>query len=211
MTTRKQRLQKMVRWFVVSALGLCILGFLIAELKAENVGEGLPGGVKKEVMGQAAEKAKEMVTKSVGDYVKNFKSNLSNMDKAMNSLDTVKKYIDMGDTKTASAEIENTKSLLMPVRESLNEYVKQNMVVNSRCPITGLTIIDPVNIPANRTRMYKEKMIGFCTAACPAKWDALSDEEKDKKLEEAIETPAEEQTEKETPAGDMETEYQEEN
>ena len=50
-------------------------------------------------------------------------------------------------------------------------------VINSTCPIMGSTI-DPADVPANLTREYKGKKIGFCCAGCPAKWDQLADEKK---------------------------------
>jgi hypothetical protein len=42
--------------------------------------------------------------------------------------------------------------------------------------------IDPANVPANLTRVYKDQTVGFCCSMCPPQWDKLSDAEKDAKL-----------------------------
>jgi hypothetical protein len=54
-------------------------------------------------------------------------------------------------------------------------------VVNAACPIMG-TEIDPDDVPENLTREFRGKTVGFCCSGCPAAWDKLSDEEKEKKL-----------------------------
>lgn len=54
-------------------------------------------------------------------------------------------------------------------------------VVNVRCPVMGGRI-DPENVPAELTRTYKGRKVGFCCAGCPVAWDALGDEEKAEKL-----------------------------
>lgn len=54
--------------------------------------------------------------------------------------------------------------------------------VNTRCPIMNKAI-DPANVPEPLTRMYKGQKVGFCCGGCPARWDKLTDAEKDAKLE----------------------------
>lgn len=54
-------------------------------------------------------------------------------------------------------------------------------VVNTICPIEG-GAVDPNNVPDSLTREFKGHKVGFCCAGCPAKWDALSDAEKEAKL-----------------------------
>ena len=66
---------------------------------------------------------------------------------------------------------------------------KKDMVCNSLCPMTG-NKIDPEKVPTELTRMWKGKKVGFCCAGCPAQWDKLSDKQKQKKLDAAME-PAE--------------------
>jgi hypothetical protein len=57
-------------------------------------------------------------------------------------------------------------------------------VVNARCPIMG-NRIDPNGVPENLTVEWQGKTIGFCCAACPPRWEDLSDEEKQQKLAQA--------------------------
>jgi hypothetical protein len=54
-------------------------------------------------------------------------------------------------------------------------------VVNTICPIEG-GAVDPNKVPDSLTREFKGQKVGFCCAGCPAKWDALSDAEKEAKL-----------------------------
>ena len=54
--------------------------------------------------------------------------------------------------------------------------------VNTHCPIMGGKI-DPDNIKPELTRQFKGQTIGFCCGMCPAKWDKLSDEQKQAKLD----------------------------
>lgn len=49
--------------------------------------------------------------------------------------------------------------------------------VNKTCPVSG----EP--LPANATTVsYQGKTVGFCCDHCPAKWDKMSDAEKQAKL-----------------------------
>lgn len=61
---------------------------------------------------------------------------------------------------------------------------EEGAVVNDRCPIMG-TELDKDDVPGKLTRTFKGKTVGFCCAGCPAKWDKLSDEQKQKKLDAA--------------------------
>ncbi len=54
-------------------------------------------------------------------------------------------------------------------------------VVNTTCPIMGEPI-DSDAVPAELTRTWQDKTIGFCCAGRPEKWDELSDEQKQAKL-----------------------------
>lgn len=61
---------------------------------------------------------------------------------------------------------------------------EKGAVVNDHCPIMG-TKLDKDKVPEKLTRTFKGKTVGFCCGGCPAKWDKLSDEEKQKKLDAA--------------------------
>ena len=52
-------------------------------------------------------------------------------------------------------------------------------VVNSKCPMMAGRA---VSADTKFTRTFQGMTVGFCCAGCPAKWDALSDEEKTAKL-----------------------------
>ena len=80
---------------------------------------------------------------------------------------------DAGDSKKAAAIIAEAQGLI--------EKMSIGGVVNSRCPIMG-SKIDPAKVPANLTRSFHGKKVGFCCAGCPAQWDKLSDAAKAKKL-----------------------------
>jgi len=41
-------------------------------------------------------------------------------------------------------------------------------------------------VPASLTRVHRCERVAFCCAGCPAKWDKLTDEEKDAKLREVM-------------------------
>jgi len=75
----------------------------------------------------------------------------------------------------------------MKKREHQEEEMDfQDLVINTRCPITG-NDFDPVELSASRIRRYKGQVIGFCSPDCPAEWDELSDEEKEDRLSDAME------------------------
>ncbi len=52
---------------------------------------------------------------------------------------------------------------------------------NAKCPIMG-SVINPEKITADLVKDFKGEKVALCCAGCPAKWDALSDEEKAAKL-----------------------------
>ena len=128
-----------------------------------------------------------------------------------------KKAADAGDARKASAKIAEAQALMEEQHKKMHKHMKQMMqgedgekmrehmkgmkcpmcgkmmgeqedagVVNKRCPIMG-TKIDPAEVPEKLTREFKDKKVGFCCPGCPAKWDRLSEEEKEKKIEEAQE------------------------
>jgi hypothetical protein len=57
--------------------------------------------------------------------------------------------------------------------------------VNARCPIMG-SAIDPAKVPANLTRPFKGRKVGFCCGGCPAAWDQLSEDQKQAALDKAL-------------------------
>lgn len=53
---------------------------------------------------------------------------------------------------------------------------------NTKCPIMLANVINPEKVTDKLVTDFKGEKVAFCCAACPAKWDALSDEEKATKL-----------------------------
>ena len=80
-----------------------------------------------------------------------------------------------------------------PMCGKMMAQADEDKVVNARCPIMG-NKLDRDNVPENLTREWNGKKVGFCCAACPPKWDKLSDEEKQKKLDSAMDKPEEDRT-----------------
>lgn len=110
----------------------------------------------------------------------------------------------------SAAETEGAKTTLVKINEALELMARQckhmekkmmkmngkkcpmcgkmmgrRKIINTRCPIMG-TKLDPDKVPQDLTREWNGQKIGFCCAGCPQKWDKLSDEERQKKLEAAI-------------------------
>jgi len=128
--------------------------------------------------------------------MKTCQEHMAKIEQAIKSLDSAKQASDKGDAKAASADLDKAAALLKDVQGSMKKMMGQVTtaaagqpdgvkVVNIRCPIKGLKI-DPNNVPDVLTREYKGQKIGFCCAGCPAAWDKLSNDEKDKKLADAM-------------------------
>ncbi len=140
-----------------------------------------------ETVKDADQLEKEIVElKGVEKYVEIFKANIEDLDYAAGSLDAASEAIDSGDTEIAKAQLEKAGTFLAPVKDSMNEYISEMApVINSLCPVSELTI-DQAKVPKTQTRMYKDSKIGFCSLACPATWDDLSDAERDEKLKKVV-------------------------
>ena len=135
----------------------------------------------------AGQLEKEVVElKGLQKYVEIFKASIEDLDYAAESLDAASEAIDSGDTEIAKAQSEKAGTFLAPVKDSMNEYISEmTPVINSLCPVSGLTI-DQAKVPKAQTRMYKDSKIGFCSLACPATWDDLSDAERGEKLKKVV-------------------------
>jgi hypothetical protein len=108
------------------------------------------------------------------------------LDKALKALDAAEKAVEAGEKETALAEIAKARMLLTPPPAE-KPKPEQAGVVNTHCPIMG-TKLDPEKVPANLTREFEGKKVGFCCGGCPAAWDALSEQEKQAKLNAASES-----------------------
>ncbi|MBC8481883.1 MAG: hypothetical protein H8D47_04375 [Planctomycetes bacterium] len=147
--------------------------------QTENItSKALEGAIDIDPASMAKEKSHQ--------YAKNFSSNLENIDSAMESLDSISEAIDLGDTEFAKAQVEETKKMLKPVRNSMYNYVQnESKIENLYCPIDG-EVVDPNQTPQENTCMYENKKIGFCSKQCRDRWNMLSDEEKQLKLDAAM-------------------------
>lgn len=97
----------------------------------------------------------------------------------------------MGKGKTDKGKMGNgmmAEEMKCPMCGKMMAQADEDKVVNARCPIMG-NKLDRDNVPENLTREWNGKKVGFCCAACPPKWDNLSDEEKQQKLDAAMGKP----------------------
>ncbi|MGC9455837.1 MAG: hypothetical protein ACP5HU_13400 [Phycisphaerae bacterium] len=101
---------------------------------------------------------------------------------ALAAVGKAEQAVQAGRSEEALKALAEAKELLEESHQALSEHVPP--VVNERCPVMG-NPIDPENLSAENTRLYRGKRVGFCCPACPAKWDEMSDEEKQEALKEA--------------------------
>lgn len=112
------------------------------------------------------------------------------LDELKKSIDAAKAALEAGDSKTALAELVKAQALAASMQEMHKKMCAapaagDGKAVNSKCPIMG-SKIDPANVPANLTRVFKGQTVGFCCGGCPGAWDKLSDDEKQAKLDAAM-------------------------
>ncbi|HEC61225.1 MAG TPA: hypothetical protein ENI27_03110 [bacterium] len=103
--------------------------------------------------------------------------------KLSQSIDKALKAIESKDYKKASAELRKVQKMIALINKAIGKHVKPKFA-NVRCPFMG-SPINPGKVTKNLIREYKGQKIAFCCAKCPAKWDKLTDNEKDAKLAEA--------------------------
>lgn len=115
----------------------------------------------------------------------NCEKNMKDISEAIVLLDEAVKAIDAGNTADAKIKIGKAKKMLDEMQVAQKKCMEKMPTVNSVCPISGEKF-DMMKTPENQTRMYKGQKVGFCCPACPPKWDALTDKEKDAMLEKAM-------------------------
>ena len=98
----------------------------------------------------------------------------------LKSIDEAVMAVKAGNSKAALDELHKTKRLIAAVNEAIGKYVKPKFA-NNRCPIMG-TPIKPDKVAKNLIREFKGQKVAFCCTRCPAKWDKLTDTEKQAKL-----------------------------
>ncbi len=131
------------------------------------------------------------------------------LDKISAVLEAAKSAADAGDAKTAAAEIAKAQAQLAELKQFRSDKCSYFMsgkegkadgeckmkgqatsadkagVVNATCPMMG-SKIDPAKVTEPLTRSFDGKQVGFCCGGCPAKWDALSDADRQAKLKTAM-------------------------
>ena len=86
-----------------------------------------------------------------------------------------------GRSKDALAALAKARAAVVATHKALVAAHKP-AVANARCPIMG-SKIDPGKVPANLTREFDGRKVGFCCAACPPAWDKMPDAAKRAKLQ----------------------------
>jgi ribosomal protein S20 len=125
------------------------------------------------------------MNKCTSDCMKRCKANMADVSAAKAAIKAAIAAIDKGDTAMAKMEMEKADKLLSNVHKCMKENMQQMPCCNSKCPIDG----NPINMkscPKDCTCMYKGMKVGFCCKGCPAKWEKLTDAEKDAKLKDAM-------------------------
>lgn len=96
------------------------------------------------------------------------------------AIDKALRAIELGDTKTALAELAKAKRMFAAIDQAISKLVKPEFA-NIKCPIMG-SPINPDKVGKNLIRAYKGQKIAFCCGGCPASWDKLSAANKHAKL-----------------------------
>jgi hypothetical protein len=101
----------------------------------------------------------------------------------LEDLKAARKAIEEGKTEKASQTLAKAIERLEQCQKWMQKrHAEAGVPVNTRCPIMGGKV-DPEDTPEKLTRRFKGQTVGFCCGACPAKWDELSEKQKEKKLQ----------------------------
>jgi len=100
----------------------------------------------------------------------------AHIDAALEHLESVTKALKEGKTGAALTHAEELKKLLAQLRKDLRPPAEP--VANARCPIMG-SKLDRGSVPANLTREFEGRKVGFCCAGCPVAWDKLPESKRD--------------------------------
>ncbi len=142
---------------IVAGLFVMSASPLLAMERAENKGKGHAG------MSHASKTDTSKAQTKHAKHMAELKQLLADANAALQA----------GDSKKAAGLITKAQGMI--------EKMSTDGVVNNKCPIMGGTI-NPAKVPANLTRTFNGKKIGFCCAGCPGQWDKLSADAKAKKL-----------------------------
>jgi hypothetical protein len=108
------------------------------------------------------------------------------LDNAKKALADLKAAIAGKDDKVfADAMAKATKAVTALKTTATSAPAVSDKIINKVCPMMG-DPVDPDKVSDKLTRTYKGYKIGFCCSACPPQWDKLTDEQKDKKLQQML-------------------------
>lgn len=175
-----------ILWLAVAIVaGIAVLSLVSVKAaeKAPEPNKAVMAEEKKETAME--EKQEKEMHKCTNMCVKNCQTNMENISSAMTAIKAAMDAIDKGDMNTAKSELEKADKLLASVNKTMAENMEKMPCVNNKCPISGKPI-DMMDVPKDRTRMYKGMKVGFCCPMCPPQWDKLPDDQKDAKLKEAM-------------------------
>jgi hypothetical protein len=172
---------------LVTTIGLMSLSLVVAKSRAAEEPNKMTMSESKneEAMESKHKEKMEKMHKCTEMCTKKCQTNMMDISEAKASIKMAIEAIDKGDMAAAKSELEKADKLLTTVHKSMEENIEKMPCANSKCPISGKEF-DNMNVPKDRTRMYKGMKIGFCCPMCPPEWDKLTDEQKDAKLKEVM-------------------------
>ncbi len=104
------------------------------------------------------------------------------MHSVIEDLESAQAALEDGKNEAASKKLSKAIKQLKQMKGMMHQQGGSSAEpVNTRCPIMGRKL-DPENTPEELTRQFQGKTVGFCCAACPKRWDQLSEEEKKEAL-----------------------------
>ncbi len=159
---------------VRTGLGFAAVGLVVLLLAPVSAEAEHPGQTKH---GKSAEIKKTDKTDAHQGHV-------GDLDAALKSIDAAIKAVEAGHKEMALASLKEARGHVAASRQAKS---KADQIVNARCPILGTKLV-PDKVPANLTREYQGKKVGFCCAGCPEAWDKLSESEKLQKFHVSVAT-----------------------
>jgi len=101
----------------------------------------------------------------------------------LKAIDAAAEAVKAGKKDEALARLAEARKTVSEMHAGLAAHAKpvKGIAANVRCPIMGGKLNWP-KITAKLTREYNGKTVGFCCGGCPARWDKLTDKQKDAAL-----------------------------
>ncbi|MFI4911725.1 MAG: hypothetical protein ACIAQZ_08680 [Sedimentisphaeraceae bacterium JB056] len=97
------------------------------------------------------------------------------------AIDKAMKAVESGDKETALEQLQKASKLTTVITEVVKKEATPQFA-NVRCPIMG-SPINPEHVADNLVREFKGEKVAFCCGGCPARWDKMTDAEKQEALD----------------------------